>query len=515
MSHASQIPGSTQQRNKTQQSANTGKAFFPGAADRLRSLFLKKLQGIDDPTQQVAIHSQLLVHLWVRPFQQAALQRDGKFLYNTLRSQLRLALGQLQQRIEQTLSQENTALSQLQAAAKLLHLTISDEEHAEAAAVQKFINDIITCTNLEDASIPSSKLDYADCPRPRYKTWIDRLLIVIGASVLGKSGNARWRACINDLAAIGKELPKNLFTWRQQLLEQLPEDEFDKLALADAIAWDYWLKDFQERVQAVSKRWGALEAAYYVLPQKFKMMQKQVRYYKGSEAAVATLFNSQQEQQPSSNSNVQGEKDHRLWLEKHHSSQPGPPKRKRRDRPDVQEPLMSSPPAGNTTPGRQNKRVMPKFARFQKSRGSAYRALLPVSSDIPVEGNMLSWNDLPPVGPAQSAPQLGYYKPPSGFNPAILPASWATPYHPFSNQDRHGTGQMQLNCFDPLLGPAADQPVLNQGYFDPNRFIVFLNHPAAPEDNPIEAAMQQYSSNPSGVGCVLAAHWNRQTCKND
>ena len=63
----------------------------------------------------------------------------------------------------------------------------------------------------------------------------------------------------------GKELPKNLFTWRQQLLEQLPEDEFDKLALANAIAWDYWLKDFQERVQAVSKRWGALEAANYVV----------------------------------------------------------------------------------------------------------------------------------------------------------------------------------------------------------------------------------------------------------
>lgn len=120
MSHTSQIPGSTQQRNKTQQSANTGKAFFPGAADRLRSLFLQKLQGIDDPTQQVAIHSQLLVHLWVRPFQRAALQRDGKFLYNTLRSQLRLALDQLQERIEPTLRQEKTALCQLQAAAKLL-----------------------------------------------------------------------------------------------------------------------------------------------------------------------------------------------------------------------------------------------------------------------------------------------------------------------------------------------------------------------------------------------------------
>lgn len=113
-------PGSTQQQNKPERSRKTSKAFFTAAADQLCWIFLQELQDVEDPAQQVASHSQLLVHLWARPFEQAALQQGRRILYNDSRAQLGLALDKLEERIEQTLRQEKTAPSQLQAAAKIL-----------------------------------------------------------------------------------------------------------------------------------------------------------------------------------------------------------------------------------------------------------------------------------------------------------------------------------------------------------------------------------------------------------
>lgn len=177
---------------------------------------------------------------------------------------------------------------------------------------------------------------------------------------------------------------------------------------------------------------------------------------------VATLFNGQQEQQPSSNSNVQGEKDHGLWLEKHHVRQQpffllsSDTKflikalavfSARVAQAQAQGPTGCSGAIGVISPGRQHysrsseresnaqvctlskksgvrlscssssKFLPSKDARscchFSPATICAHSSRLQVPSDIPVEGNMLSWNDLPPVGPAQSDPQLGYYKPPS------------------------------------------------------------------------------------------------------
>lgn len=82
---------------------------------------------------------------------------------------------------------------------------------------------------------------------------------------MGESGYAAWQTVKDKLGGIHKKLPENLLNWRKQLQERLPKEEFDKLPPADAIAWDLWLKDFQERIQAVSNRWDALTAAKLVV----------------------------------------------------------------------------------------------------------------------------------------------------------------------------------------------------------------------------------------------------------
>lgn len=99
-----------------------GQAFFTQAAKELRVLLLFLLKGINNPQDQVALHSQLLVHVWVRPFEDFVVRCGKDVLKPAHRKQLHFALCKLSGRITTALGQDPlaTSLQQLQAAARIL-----------------------------------------------------------------------------------------------------------------------------------------------------------------------------------------------------------------------------------------------------------------------------------------------------------------------------------------------------------------------------------------------------------
>lgn len=99
-----------------------GQAFFTQAAKKLRVLLLSFLKGINDPLDRVALHSQLLVHLWVRPFEDFVVRGGKDALNRVRRKQLNFALHKLSERITTAVRQDPlaTPLQQLRAAARIL-----------------------------------------------------------------------------------------------------------------------------------------------------------------------------------------------------------------------------------------------------------------------------------------------------------------------------------------------------------------------------------------------------------
>lgn len=98
-----------------------GQAIFTQAAKRLRVLILSLLEDIDKPSDAVALHSQLLVHLWARPFENFVVRSGTSVLTQTRRDQLHFVFGKLSERITNVLRQDPlpTPLQQLQAVAKI------------------------------------------------------------------------------------------------------------------------------------------------------------------------------------------------------------------------------------------------------------------------------------------------------------------------------------------------------------------------------------------------------------
>lgn len=88
----------------------------------------------------------------------------------------------------------------------------------------------------------------------------------------GPRGGADVRA---RLAALDQELPDQLQAWLEQLRKQLSKEWYKELKHTEAIMWDQWLKDFQERVQAVSKRCGFVTAGELIVSRYFVLSFQQ------------------------------------------------------------------------------------------------------------------------------------------------------------------------------------------------------------------------------------------------
>ena len=99
-----------------------GRAVFTRAAKDLRLRILSLLNEIDKPSDQVALHSQLLVRLWVRPFEDFAARCDKRVWERARRGHLPVALHKLSKRIADALrhNPRHTSHQQLRAAAKIL-----------------------------------------------------------------------------------------------------------------------------------------------------------------------------------------------------------------------------------------------------------------------------------------------------------------------------------------------------------------------------------------------------------
>lgn len=149
----------------------------------------------------------------------------------------------------------------------------SEEEEADAAVTQSFIKDTIscvTCADLAAVRVPPSRV--TNLPHyhiPAYKTWTNRLLGLIGVSVLGKDyirGQAGWKRVRSEIECKDKRLPDQLHCWMTMLKkDHLSEEWYKALDPAEASIWLDWLKDCQERVQAVSKRWGPVTAGQLIV----------------------------------------------------------------------------------------------------------------------------------------------------------------------------------------------------------------------------------------------------------
>lgn len=149
---------------------------------------------------------------------------------------------------------------------------ISAGERADAAGSQRFINDTITLEDLANVRVPASRTDLPDYRMPEYKTWNNRLLGLIGVSVVGEDyirGQEGWTKVRAILAAKDEELPDKLYSWMEELKEHLSREWY---GTPEAKWWLQWLKDFQERVQTVSKRWGFVTAGRYIVRWYFLLL---------------------------------------------------------------------------------------------------------------------------------------------------------------------------------------------------------------------------------------------------
>ncbi|KWU42815.1 hypothetical protein RHOSPDRAFT_26731 [Rhodotorula sp. JG-1b] len=447
-----------------------GQAFFTQAAKDLRVLLLSLPKGINIPLDQVALHSQLLVHLWVRPFEDSVV-RDGKDALNRgRRKQLNFALHKLNERITTALHQDPlaTPLQQLRAAARIL-LTepqmkqrdsytfeqcaqafkwkASKEERADAAGSQRFIEDTITLEDLANVRVPASRTDLPDYRIPEYKIWTNRLLGLISSG----TGHLMRRPAHGGIN--GSKTFKSVSKLSQE----------DGALLQPGVT-------FSLKIMRVS-RVKSLLANHAVNRTKCPR-------------STATLVG---EQDSGLKSIVNGE-----------SSQPKQRKRKRK--PSPQSPHS---PIGR----RQWKRLMPEMPNapaLSPPPSAAHHPLLPVppweSSALHDPNMFRSGNPPPPeIGPAQKAPQLYYHQPPRTFSPVAQPALAATPYHVSSDQDPYRSGQTQLDDFEPLLSPATNQHVFDPHLLDPTYFD---NMPSLNQDPElVNASWQQALQNPPNAGC--------------
>jgi hypothetical protein len=113
---------------------------------------------------------------------------------------------------------------------------------------------------------------------PEYHTWLNRLRGLIGVSVVGAEyirGQEGWRTSRARLEAENPELPDQLQAWLEKLRKQLSKEWYKELKHTEAIMWDQWLKDFQERVQAVSKRCGFVTAGELIVSRYFVLSFQQ------------------------------------------------------------------------------------------------------------------------------------------------------------------------------------------------------------------------------------------------
>ena len=152
----------------------------------------------------------------------------------------------------------------------------SKEERADAAGSQRFIEDTITLEDLANVRVPASRTDLPDYRIPEYKTWTNRLLGLISVSVVGEDyirGQEGWTKVSAILAAQDKELPDRLHSWMEELKQEHLSLEWHETLDAEASTrWYQWLKDFQERVQAVSRRWGPVTAGRYIVSWYFHLL---------------------------------------------------------------------------------------------------------------------------------------------------------------------------------------------------------------------------------------------------